>query len=979
MRFFSDLHIHSRYSRATSSSLTFAELGRAAVKKGIAVIGTGDFTHPSWMGEAEEMLVEAEPGLYRLKDAAVPTRFLFTSEISTIYKQGDKVRKVHHLLGAPDRETAKRISASLARIGNILSDGRPILGITSRNLLEIVLEANEQAFLIPAHIWTPWFSVLGSKSGFDSVADCYLDLAPHIFAVETGLSSDPPMNWRVRSLDAYRLVSNSDAHSAEKLGREATVFDCAIDYPSMRTAMATGEGLLGTLEFFPEEGKYHLDGHRDCGVVLSPEETRDLSGICPVCSRPVTVGVLHRVEALADRPEGERPESARDFYSLIPLSEILGEILQVGSASKKVGEAYERLVERFAGELPLLMDADIGEIRSVAGDVLALAVGRMREGRVHREAGFDGKFGRVRVFQDTEQDLLFSKGIFGMSAKKRKKAPEGCARLAEEKAPDGLTLGKTQEQASAFGEGALMVVAGPGTGKTRVLVERIKALQGTGCASILAVTFTNRACREIAERLGDTLVEVCTFHGLAAGIMRDAGMTFEVADEGMIRRTATGRMGKGAAKWVEELLWAQSVDAVLDADQASLLEDLKARGLFTYEGLILEALRLMETGDGTRRWDHVMVDEFQDINPLQYRFLKAVSAHAASVMVIGDPNQAIYGFRGSSARAFDDFLRDNPACTRVRLADTYRLSAQVSEASNAFLGQDAVRSLRQGAPVRIVKTGSPYGFIAHEIEALAGGLSHRGVARARADYALSDIAVIVRTQVQAAFVMDALGRASIPFDAAYARPLCEIRGIRERIALLTGKAWELSVKGIGEKSLERIASGADPGDKSRQRITEARAFLGSLEGPLTSRIATIEESGIFQLPALEEGHAFYQYAGLFGGDVGRFVEFLALSSDQGTLGGEKVHVITAHAAKGLEFRCVFIAGLSRGVFPLQGSPLSEERNLFYVAMTRAAELLTLVCPETGASEFVSLLPEGPCVVMNEGAKKHRSQQMVLFD
>jgi DNA helicase-2/ATP-dependent DNA helicase PcrA len=274
MKFYCDLHVHSRFSRATSSRLGVRALALAAVDKGLSVIGTGDLTHPLWLDEIEAELVESEPGLFILRDGSCPTRFMLTGEVSTIYKQGGRVRKVHHVVCAPGLAEAKKMASSLARIGNVVSDGRPILGISSRDLLEIVLNSGHGSFLIPAHIWTPWFSVLGSKSGFDSIAECYLDLEPHVFAVETGLSSDPPMNWRVSDLDRYRLVSCSDAHSAEKLGREATVFDTELDYYAISRAMATGSGLMGTVEFFPEEGKYHLDGHSRCNVVLEPRRTR---------------------------------------------------------------------------------------------------------------------------------------------------------------------------------------------------------------------------------------------------------------------------------------------------------------------------------------------------------------------------------------------------------------------------------------------------------------------------------------------------------------------------------------------------------------------------------------------------------------------------------------------------------------------------------------------------------------------------------
>ncbi len=328
MRFYADLHIHSKYSRATSKNSDLENLAFWGRKKGISVIGTGDFTHPAWISEIKEKLVPAEPGLFRLKDeidkevaARLPascrgtTRFMLSVEISTIYKKGEKTRKIHHLIYAPTIEQVESINGKLAKIGNIRSDGRPILGLDSRHLLEIVLETGEDCYLVPAHIWTPWFAVLGSKSGFDSIGACYGDLAEHIFAVETGLSSDPEMNWRVSDLDRYRLVSNSDAHSPPKLGREACVFETDLDYFAMRRALETGQGYRGTVEFFPEEGKYHLDGHRKCGVRMSPAESRAHNGLCPVCRKPLTLGVLYRVEELADRAENGKPEDTDEFVS----------------------------------------------------------------------------------------------------------------------------------------------------------------------------------------------------------------------------------------------------------------------------------------------------------------------------------------------------------------------------------------------------------------------------------------------------------------------------------------------------------------------------------------------------------------------------------------------------------------------------------------------------------------------------------------
>jgi DNA helicase-2/ATP-dependent DNA helicase PcrA len=416
MTFFADLHIHSKYSRATARNCDLEHLALWAQKKGIAVVATGDFTHPAWAAEIEDKLVPDERGLFALRPdieakvrEQVPpacqgkVRFVLSVEISTIYKKGDRTRKVHHVLFAPGLEAAKRISRALAKIGNIRSDGRPILGLDSRNLLEIVLASDPAAFLIPAHIWTPWFSALGSKSGFDSIAECYGDLAEHIFAVETGLSSDPAMNWQVSSLDRYRLVSNSDAHSPQKLGREATIFDTQLDYHAIRRALAEGTGYVGTVEFFPEEGKYHADGHRKCEQRLSPLETQKRGGLCPGCGKPVTVGVLNRVQELTDRAEGAAPPpTAGRVTSLIPLAEIVSELKGRGPATKGVQSEYEALLANLGPELPLLSKIPVEEIRTKNSELLAEAIVRLREGRVIREAGYDGEFGVIRLFTKEE-------------------------------------------------------------------------------------------------------------------------------------------------------------------------------------------------------------------------------------------------------------------------------------------------------------------------------------------------------------------------------------------------------------------------------------------------------------------------------------------------------------------------------------------------------------------------------------------------
>ncbi|OGI01898.1 MAG: hypothetical protein A2Y25_10490 [Candidatus Melainabacteria bacterium GWF2_37_15] len=372
------------------------------------MLSTGDFTHPAWFAEIKEKLTPAGNGVFKLKDS--PVNFILSVEISTIYKKGDKTRKIHHIIFMPDLEAAEKFRQRLGSIGNIKSDGRPILGLDSRSLLEITLESGKGAFIIPAHIWTPWFSVLGSKSGFDSIEECYEDLSDHIFALETGLSSDPEMNWRVSGLDKYRLVSNSDLHSPAKMAREATIFDTKPDYFSMMHALKTGDGYIGTLEFFPEEGKYHMDGHRKCDVCMVPSETIKHKGICPVCGKPLTIGVLHRVDELADRPEKgfKPPATAGKVYSLIPLQEILAEIMKVGIGSKKVDTAYENLIQKLGPELSILMDVPVSDISKAYSPVLGEAISRLRAGKVIRHSGFDGEYGVIKLF---EKDELVKKTV----------------------------------------------------------------------------------------------------------------------------------------------------------------------------------------------------------------------------------------------------------------------------------------------------------------------------------------------------------------------------------------------------------------------------------------------------------------------------------------------------------------------------------------------------------------------------------------
>ena len=410
MKMIGDLHIHSRFSMATSREGTPENLDFWARKKGISLIGTGDFTHPVWREELKERLVTEGNGLYRLRDEYVKeesrkfpgkgTHFVVSGEISSIYKKNGKTRKVHNVILLPSLEAADTMAQRLEKIGSIHSDGRPILGLDSHDLLEMMLDVCPDGILIPAHIWTPHFSVLGAKSGFDSVEECFEELTPYVHALETGLSSDPAMNWRISKLDRYQLVSNSDAHSPSKLGREANLLDIDCSYEGLYQAIQTGKGLEGTVEFFPEEGKYHFDGHRKCGVSLSPVEAERLGGICPVCGKKLTMGVDHRVEQLADREEGFVKKDGKKYESLVPLPEVVAACMGYSTASKKVQGCFEQMMQTLGTEFDILRNVPAEDIKSCAGERIAEGIENVRTGNVKRIPGYDGEYGKIQLFDE---------------------------------------------------------------------------------------------------------------------------------------------------------------------------------------------------------------------------------------------------------------------------------------------------------------------------------------------------------------------------------------------------------------------------------------------------------------------------------------------------------------------------------------------------------------------------------------------------
>ncbi|HEX2573045.1 MAG TPA: UvrD-helicase domain-containing protein [Polyangia bacterium] len=1064
MRFYADLHVHSKYSRATSSDCDLEHLALWARRKGITVLGTGDFTHPAWRAELGDKLVPAEPGLFRLREdveRAVearleppcrgPVRFLLSVEISTIYKKGERTRKIHHLIYAPDFDTVDRLVRRLGRIGNLNADGRPILGLDSRHLLELVLEAGPGAYLIPAHIWTPWFSVLGSKAGFDAVDECYGDLAPHVFALETGLSSDPPMNWRLSSLDRYRLISCSDAHSPPKLGREASVFEGELDYFSMRRALETGAGYGGTIEFFPEEGKYHLDGHRKCGVRLEPSETRERGELCPVCGHPVTVGVLHRVEALADRPEGITPSSAAAFHNLVPLPEVLAEIAGTSTSSRAVGRSYEGLLGRLGPELFILEEAPLDELRQSSGALVAEAVERMRAGRVVRDAGYDGEYGSIHLFQPDELrrrtavgwlfpggdmagpagpggevapagpaegeegSLVVATGVGAVAPgsiegdegpEHGKRIPTGSAlrgshvpaprvsaptSAAAVSARDHMTvhpsppsgegllgqLDPEQRAAASIIEGPLLIVAGPGTGKTRTLTYRIAHLvrdHGIPPEACLTITFTRRAAGELRERLVHLLgregqnVPALTFHALGLQILRECAVELEtrlgvardfvVAGEAERRQLVIDTMGmseRRAGRLLEEIsrckrIAAPPIEGEMEQAWHEYHATLRERGWVDFDDLVLLAVALLEEDPALvasyrERYRRLSIDEYQDIDERQYRLVRLLAPPGQQVCAIGDPDQSIYRFRGADVGFFLRFGEDFAGARTVRLWRNYRSRSFIVEAARQVIaaGDGQERSLqamtRAAEPMRLVlhEAGSHRAeaeFVVHTLEQFLGGHTFFSLDSGRAPgwsdrnmaYGFGDFAVLYRTERQAEALCEALARSGLPFQRRSHRRLAESRAVEALVRAIRplpgSQPLGERLKIAGATLREAVAQppappDPPPGDAAPRPSPRSRREDPDGPDERTSEVEDLE--GLSESKIDEAMTLLTPLVERAGGDLGRFLLEVTLEVEMDVWDprAERISLLTLHAAKGLEFPVVFIVGCEEGLVPLR--------------------------------------------------------------
>ncbi|HEY3609635.1 MAG TPA: UvrD-helicase domain-containing protein [Pseudonocardiaceae bacterium] len=982
MRYYADLHVHSKYSRACSRDCDLMHLTWWARRKGITVLGTGDITHPAWAEELRTSLVPAENGLFKLRDdldrevlrtlppsCHGPVRFQLEVEISTIYKRGDRTRKVHHLCYLPDFDAMARFTAALAKIGNLGSDGRPILGLDSRDLLEITLAAGDGAYLVPAHVWTPWFAALGSKSGFDAVEDCYVDLADHVFALETGLSSNPEMNWQVSRLDRFRLVSNSDAHSPPILGRNATLFDTDLGFTQLRDALVRGPGYVGTVDMFPEEGKYYLDGHRKCDVRMEPAETRAHQGLCPECRKPLTVGVRHRVSELADRPAGHRPDTAGEFFSIVPLPEIMGEILGVGPKSKAVGAAVDDVVRVLGPELAILLELPIDEISRAKSPLLTEAISRLRSGQVIRDPGYDGEYGTISLFERGEL-AASALGLFDVAPAaapaKPVHVPKPVAPVliepAPEPAPDVDGLDPDQHAAAELVTGPLLIVAGPGTGKTRTLTHRLARIvtrHGIPAAQCLAITFTRRACEEMRARLDGLLgaqaaeLTVVTFHRLGLDVLRerhaDVGLAadFTIADES--RRTAVLRdllPGATPAELRRALADVSLAKRVAAAQNAANTNDiaerydkaLHAAGLVDFDDLLVLPVRLLTSRPEVRtsyqdRFRRVCVDEYQDVDELQYRLLRLLcpptGPDGGNLCAIGDPDQAIYSFRGADVGFFLRFQQDYPAARLVTLTRNYRSSPAIVAGALAAIRPTTLvphRTLRamrhqDSDSARIVLRATADAdtearHVVHTIEELLGGSTFHAhdSGRVTSDgvrgLSFDDIAILYRTGAQARPLMAALAKEGLPFQRRSHDRLRDHPGVRALLPYLRstpGSAAVPLLRAAGAAALREL-----PDDEE-----ELRAAIDLL-GPLASR----------HTPAA-------------------LLAELALGSEVDTWDprANRISLLTLHAAKGLEFPVVFIVGCAEGLLPLRwpgaDADVPEERRLFFVGVSRAQSHLYL--------------------------------------
>lgn len=1019
MKFIGDFHIHSHFSVATSKELCLPHIDYHARLKGIQLTGTGDFTHPGWFGELREQLEPAEEGLFRVKQeykikTVIPcedyTRFILTTEISCIYKKNGEVRKVHNLIFAPSFDVVEKIRNKLVSYKfNLTSDGRPIIGMDSRNLLEICLECSDEIFFVPAHIWTPWFSVLGSRSGFDSVNECFEDLSRHIHAVEMGLSTDPPMNWACSFLDCYTLTANSDAHSPDKLGRNANIFNTVLSYSSVIDALKTGDPgkFLGTVNFFPQEGKYHYDGHRKCGICWSPYETLRNEGICPVCGKKITIGVMNRIAQLSDRDDILERPNHHPFHSLIPLREILSETESVPSGSPKIDQRYMQILQKAGSEFNILLHFDIEDVKKAGGELLAEAVRRMRNREVIISEGYDGEYGIIKVFNENEIETfknpvtLFEESgaeysrkasplpllSFDLAAYRRLKekilSANDLPAAMKNTGDKFLGLNTQQTLAAEHFTGPAMVIAGPGTGKTKVLTSRIAYLikeKKVSPQDIVAVTFTNKAAGEMRERISalcdkDSLsgLTIDTLHAFGLEIIKSFYKKSGMGDFFLLDETDKEQLladlgtEKSQVPYIAEKI-SQIKQSLIPEDEIDYKDvseilikynkTLRESDLFDFDDLLSFPLYLFSEYpeflyEYRQKIKWMLVDEFQDINLAQYKLIKILMPRPdANIFIIGDPDQAIYGFRGADVRLINRFMNDYPDAVIYKLIKSYRCSDYILRASGNILnaGHGLPEGIQKGLRITIAENAtekSEAEYVARMIEKMIGGtgfFSYDSNVAEGSQYegieSLSDFAILCRISKLMPALEKALSDHNIPFTKATEEPLFKQEPVKTVIDIfrfiLNPSNKPLKSRLIRQGKITDIIAG------QLAEETKSMTYKEMIELIISRLPGTNCEDEKARLEFLKD------YSKHFRGTQDDFLSNILLASgiDTKERNTEAVNLMTIHSSKGLEFKCVFIIGCEEGLIPFTlfekfQSNTEEERRLLYVGMTRAERYLFL--------------------------------------
>ncbi|MCD6459352.1 UvrD-helicase domain-containing protein [bacterium] len=1024
LNFIADFHIHSHYSIATSKKLIPEYIDFWSRLKGINVVGTGDCIHPGWLSELKDKLEPAGNELYKLKkefrlENCEQTNFnnnspvlrndcffILTAEISNIYKKNGKVRKIHNLLVFDNFDSAEKVQRRLDKLGNISSDGRPILGMDSKYLLEILLESSDKSYLIPAHIWTPWFSVLGSKSGFDTIEECYEDLTPNIFAVETGLSSDPPMNYSCSFLDSFRLVSNSDAHSPEKLGREANLFDTDLSFDGIYNALKYDKGFNGTIEFFPQEGKYHYDGHRKCAIRLNPVQTLENGGLCPVCKKPVTKGVMYRVAELADRCADDFPQ--KPFYSITSLPDIIAEILCKKTTAKAVKKEYFNIVNSIGSDFYTLLFADLDNIKKSGNEILAEGINRLRHNNVYIEEGYDGEFGKITVFKPSEIKSLSNKtfSLFDTQTEQTKKTEANTSHNSvkfniekfqqlnkknkdaqdalfsrqlpllnnllksdKPKSAKKISLTPKQSECVEHKDGVCMVIAGPGSGKTKVLTDRIIYLIKKHLVNpqhILAITFSNKAAEEmrirVDKQMTDNQIFINTFHALGLSILKKHCSHFNRSENFCLidhdeksavcenifalNKTEIKKFLRDTERFKQGV--AESAPPNFDKYET----ELKKLNAFDLDDLIyLPVILLGENQDicssYCKQYKYIMVDEYQDINARQYELVKLLAGEDNSnLFVIGDPDQAIYAFRGSDVKFISRIKSDYPDLSIITLDKSYRCPDLILQAAGQILNKKYVLTgNNENIKTQIFEcesSKSEADFIASRIEKMIGGVRSfsmdSGISDGEQEHGIesfSDFAVLCRTTAFFDEIITAFNNHGIPYQVIGSNSFYKKEPYNSILK-------DLKTFYYGYITPDELNNDKNINLNLHDELKDLFVDKKSMESILDFFINQYDIDE-------EQKKRLFNLAYPFSNNYSSF--FNALTTRQGIddfdKNAETVSLMTIHAAKGLEFKSVFIPACEQGMMPFElfgkkdKDELLEEERLFYVGITRTKKYLYL--------------------------------------